>query len=104
MTEYRLNKAEKVSVTINNVAKTKVINGKSIVTYSNYIRLAPNTVYKTDDDAMLNFFRNYKRKVRYTADIERALKQNNVPYEIEFCRSCGGKIKKISYRVVEVME
>lgn len=104
MTEYRLNKAEKVSVTINNVAKTKVINGKSIVTYSNYIRLAPNTVYKTDDDAMLNFFRNYKRKVRYTAEIERALKENKVPYEIEFCRSCGGKVKKISYRVVEVLD
>lgn len=104
MTEYRLNKAEKVSVTINNVAKTKVINGKSIVTYSNYIRLAPNTVYKTDDEAMLNFFRAYKRKVRYTAEIERALKENNVPYEIEMCRSCGGKIKKISYRVVEVLD
>lgn len=104
MTEYRLNKAEKVSVTINNVAKTKVINGKPIVTYSNYIRLAPNTVYKTDDDAMLNFFRNYKRKVRYTAEIERALKENGVPYEIEMCRSCGGKIKKISYRVVEVLD
>ena len=104
MTEYRLNKAEKVSVTINNVAKTKVINGKSIVTYSNYIRLAPNTVYKTDDEAMLNFFRAYKRKVRYTAEIERALKDNNVPYEIELCRSCGGKIKKISYRVVEVLD
>ena len=104
MTEYRLNKAEKVSVTINNVAKTKIINGKSIVTYSNYIRLAPNTVYKTDDEAMLNFFRAYKRKVRYTAEIERALKENNVPYEIELCRSCGGKIKKISYRVVEVLD
>ena len=104
MTEYRLNKAEKVSITINNVAKTKVINGKSIVTYSNYIRLAPNTVYKTDDEAMLNFFRAYKCKVRYTAEIERALKENNVPYEIEMCRSCGGKIKKISYRVVEVLD
>lgn len=104
MTEYRLNKAEKVSVTINNVAKTKVINGKSIVTYSNYIRLAPNTVYKTDDEAMLNFFRAYKRKVRYTAEIERALQENGVPYEIEMCRSCGGKIKKISYRVVEVLD
>lgn len=104
MTEYRLNKAEKVSVTINNVAKTKVINGKSIVTYSNYIRLAPNTVYKTDDEAMLNFFRAYKRKVRYTAEIERALQENGVSYEIEMCRSCGGKIKKISYRVVEVLD
>ena len=104
MTEYRLNKAEKVSVTINNVAKTKDYNGKSIVTYSNYIRLAPNTVYKTDDEAMLNFFRTYKRKVRYTAEIERALQENGVPYEIEMCRSCGGKIKKISYRVVEVLD
>lgn len=104
MTEYRLNKAEKVRVLINNVAKTKIINGKSIVTYSNYINLVPGVVYKTDDEAMLNFFRNYKRKVRYNAEVERALKENNVPYEIEMCRSCGGKIKKISYRPVEVME
>ena len=104
MTEYRLNKAEKVSVTINNVAKTKIINGKSIVTYSNYIRLAPNTVYKTDDEAMLNFFRQYTQKVRYTAEIERALKENNVPYDIEYCRSCGGKIKKISYHPIEVLD
>ena len=104
MTEYRLNKAEKVRVLINNVAKTKVINGKSVVTYSNYINLVPGVVYKTDDEAMLNFFRNYKRKVRYNSEIERALKENNVPYEIEMCRSCGGKIKKISYRPVEVME
>ena len=104
MTEYRLNKAEKVRVLINNVAKTKIINGKSIVTYSNYINLVPGVVYKTDDEAMLNFFRNYKRKVHYNSEIERALKENNVPYEIEMCRSCGGKIKKISYRPVEVME
>lgn len=104
MTEYRLNKAEKVQVTINNVAKTKIINGKSVVTYSNYIRLVPGVIYKTDDEAMLNFFRRYKRKVRYNAETERALKQNNVPYEIEMCRSCGGKIKKISYNPVEVIE
>lgn len=104
MTKYRLNKAEKVSVTVNNVAKTKNYNGKPIVTYSNYIRLAPNTVYETDDEAMLNFFRQYKQKVRYTAEIERALKENNVPYDIEYCRSCGGKIKKISYHPIEVIE
>lgn len=104
MTQYRLNKAENVQVTINNVAKTKQINGKAIVTYSNYIRLVPGKVYQTDDEAMLNFFRNYKRKVRYNAELERALRSNGVPYDIEFCRSCGGKVKKISYRVVEVME
>lgn len=104
MTEYRLNSAEKVQVTINNVAKTKIINGKPIVTYSNYIRLVPGTVYKTDDEAMLNFFRTYRRKVRYNSELEQALKNNNVPYETEYCKSCGGKIKKISYQLVEVME
>lgn len=104
MTQYRLNKAEKVQVAINNVAKTKEMGGKSIVTYSNYIRLAPGKVYETDDEAMLNFFRAYKLKVRYNAELEEALKQNNVPYDIEYCKSCGGKVKKISYTVVEVMD
>lgn len=104
MAKYKLNDAEKVQVTINNVAKTKEMNGKPIVTYSNYIRLAPGVIYETDDEAMLNFFKTYKRKVRYNAELEKALKENNVPYDIEFCRSCGGKVKKISYKVVEVME
>lgn len=104
MTKYKLNKAENVQVTINNVAVTKVIGGRSVVTYSNYIRLVPDKVYETDDEAMLNFFRNYKRKVRYNSHLEEVLKANGVPYEVEYCRSCGGKVKKISYRVVEVME
>ena len=103
MTKYRLNKAEKVQVTINNVAKTKKIGQKSVVTYSNYIRLTPGVIYETDDEAMLGFFRNYKRKARYNPELERALAENKVPYEIEYCRSCGGKIKKISYKVVEVL-
>lgn len=104
MAEYKLNDAEKVRVLINNVAKTKKIGGKEVVTYSNYINLVPGVIYKTDDEAMLNFFKNYKRKVRYNAELERALKQNNVPYEVEFCRSCGGKVKKISYHPVEVLK
>lgn len=104
MAKYRLNNAEKVRVLINNVAKTKTMNGRSVVTYSNYINLVPGVIYETDDEAMLNFFENYKRKVRYNAELEKALKLNKVPYEVEYCRSCGGKIKKISYKVVEVLK
>lgn len=104
MAKYRLNKAEKVVTTINNVARTKMMNGKAIVTYSNYIRLAPNTTYETDDEAMINFFKGYTRKVRYNAELEKALKGNDVPYEVEYCKSCGGKVKKISYHPVEVEE
>lgn len=104
MTKYRLNSAERVPITINMVARTKKIGGRDIVTYNNYVRLAPNTEYKDDDEAFLNFLREYKVKVRYNAEIERALKDNNVPYEVEYCKSCGGKVKKISYHPVEVEE
>lgn len=104
MTQYRLNKAETVPVTINHIAKTKIINGKAIVTYNNFTRLAPDKVYETDDEAMLDFFRTYRRKERYSASLETALKESGVPYEIEYCRSCGGKVKKISYQMIEVLE
>lgn len=102
--KYSLNKAETVPITLNNVARTKVINGKNIVTYSNYIRLVPGKVYETDDEAMLNWFKAYRRKVKHSTALENTLKSNGVHYEIEMCRSCGGRIKKISYQVVEVYE
>lgn len=104
MAKIRLNKAERVAVTINNVARTKKINGRDIVTYSNYIKLVPNQVHETNDEAMIAFFKAYRRKERYNAELERALKENDVPYEIEYCKSCGGRVKKISYQLVEVIE
>lgn len=105
MTKYRLNSAEKVQVTLYNVPKTRVLNtGKKVVTYSNYLKLVPGKVYVTDDEAMLDYFRTYKRKVRFTAYLEKLLQEQSVPYEIEYCKSCGGKVRKISYRVVEVLD
>lgn len=103
MTKYRLNKAENVPITINMVAKTKKIGNREVVTYNNYMRLAPNTEYETDDEAMIEFFKGYKVKIRYNAELENALEANDVPYEVEYCKSCGGKVKKISYHPVEVM-
>lgn len=102
--KYRLNEAETVPVTLYNVAKTKNVNGRDIVTYSNYLRLSPGVEYETDDEAMLNWFKAYRRKVRYNSALELVLKNNNVPYETEMCRSCGGRVKKISYQVVEVYD
>ena len=102
--KYRLNKAETVPVALYNVAKTVNVRGKEIVTYSNYIRLSPGVEYETDDQNMIDWFKAYKRKTRYSADLESALKANDVPYEIEMCKSCGGRVKKISYHVVEVFE
>lgn len=100
--KYRLNKAEAVPLTLYHVPQTKMINGRSLIVDRNYIRLAPDVVYETDDEAMLNFFRTYKRKVKYNKQLEDVLKTNDIPYEIEYCRSCGGKIRKISYMPIEV--
>lgn len=102
--KYRLNKAEIVPIRLYNVAATKNVNGRNIVTYTNSIKLAPNEVYETEDEAMIQWFRDYRRKVRYSKQLENTLKEADVPYVIELCRSCGGKIQKISYQVVEVME
>lgn len=104
MRNYRLNSAERVPITLIAVPQTKTINGKTIISYTNTLRLVPDKVYKTDDEAMLKYLEAYKVEPRYTAEIERALKENNVPYELVYCKSCGGRIKKISYHPVEVEE
>lgn len=104
MAKYKLNNAETKTVTINNVASTRTINGRSTVTYSNYIRLLPNKVYESDDTAMLNFFKQYRRKERYSESLENALKRAGVPYDIEYCKTCGGRVKKITYQLVEVFD
>ena len=104
MAKYRLNSAETLPNTINHVAVTKKVGGKDIVTYSNYIRLVPGKEYETEDPAMIEFFKTYRRKVRHTDTLEALLASSGVPYDIEFCKSCGGRVKKINYQVVEVYD
>lgn len=104
MTKYRLNKAENVPVTIYNVPKTKIIGGKAIAVNEGYIRLSPDVVYETDDKAMLNFFRTNSKLVMYSEQTESILKKFGVPYEIEYCKVCSGRVKKIRYKQVEVLD
>lgn len=103
--KYRLNKAETVPITLYKVAATKRLGGRDVVTFDNYLTLAPGKEYETDDVAMLNWLRDYKREVKQNArQLEEILKANGVPYEVRVCRSCGGKVKAVSYHVVEVYE
>ena len=104
MAKCRLNSAETLPNTINNVAVTKKVSGKDIVTYHNYVRLAPGEVYETDDPATIEFFKSYRRKVKHTNELEATLASSGVPYDIEYCKSCGGRVKKINYQVVIVEE
>lgn len=103
--KYRLNKAETAPTRLRYIPQTKIINGRPIVvTERNYMDLAPGKEYETDDEATLEYLRTYKVKIRYNDQTVRALENEGVPYEIEYCRSCGGKVKKISYSLIEVYE
>ena len=84
MAQYRLNVAETVPVTLYMMPITR--QGK--VTYNNYLRL----------------LKEKTQTVKYKESIENALKDANIDYEIEFCRSCGGRVKKIKYHLIEVIE
>ncbi len=100
MAQYRLNVAETVPVTLYMMPITR--QGK--VTYNNYLRLEPGKVYETDDVATIAYLKEKTQTVKYKESIENALKDANIDYEVEFCRSCGGRVKKIKYHLIEVVE
>lgn len=74
------------------------------VSYSHFQRLEPGKVYDTDDPAQMEYIREHTERVRYNAAIEKSLKDAGIKYEVIRCKSCGGRIRKIEYKNVEVIE
>lgn len=95
---YRLIEAIDVPMTLN-LVKT----GKSGGQVYRRMTLQPHTWYDTEGDMMLEkSLMETKTKRAYTPELERTLKETGADYEITRCRSCGGKVTKISFYVVEV--
>ena len=104
MTQYRLIPAITVPTILRPLAVTVQYGNRDVVKHDGFIRLEPGKLYETADEVLLNSLRNYTFSSRFNQTLENELKANDVPYEIERCRSCGGKIKKIKYHPVEVIE
>ena len=100
MVQYRLIDVETSPVTLRMFPKT--VKGR--ISYGHYQTLNPGVTYETDDPAQIDYLKNQKIKARYNANLEQVLKDAGVPYEVIRCRSCGGKVKKIEYSQVEVIE
>lgn len=67
--------------------------------------LKPNVTYEHDDDDIFKAaLKDAKVQVRYTPEMENMLKDNKVPYDVKVCKSCGGKMRKLEYCAVEVIE
>ena len=69
------------------------------------IRLVPGKKYKIpEDQTLLKELQNVTETEKYTEAKEAALKASNIPYETVYCKSCGGRVKKLKYHIVEVVE
>lgn len=70
-----------------------------------YVILDPKKKYAIPDDKIL--LESLKTKTiqkRYDSTMEALLKQADVPYEIKRCSSCGGRIQKLFYKPIVVVE
>lgn len=100
MVTYKLIDAIKVPLTISVASKKD-----GYVRYG-YTRLEPNKVYEVPegDTVLLNSLKNAKSKKGYSEKLEALLQECGANYKVEYCQSCGGKVRKIEYYVIEVME
>lgn len=57
----------------------------------------------SDDKFVTSLLKNSVVQKNYTPQLEELLKSANVDYTIDFCKTCGGKVKKLSYSVIEVV-
>lgn len=100
MAKYKLISAIDVPMTLN---VATLSNG---YTKYGHIRLIPGKIYELpeNDPPLVNSLRKAKLKKNYSVELEEALKKTNTPYEVKMCQSCGGRVKKIEYSVVEIIE
>lgn len=90
---------------IDNVITINVAESRNGHTHYGHLKLEPNKIYTTDGDTILeNSLRKYELKKVYTEQLENALKQAGVPYEVKMCRQCGGRKRNLFYNPVEVFE
>ena len=96
---YKLIDAIDTPITLN-VARR--VNG---YTKYGYLRLNPGTKYELpEDESVLDAIKEAKKTVRYSKKAEDALKACGAVYEKKMCPTCGGKVLKIEYYLVEVVE
>lgn len=99
MAYYKLIDAITVPMTINIATRQ---NG---YTKYGHIRLEPHKEYEIpNDDLLLKSLKTATSRQKYSEELEKLLEETGATYKVELCKSCGGKVKKIVYNVVEVID
>jgi len=76
-------------------------NGEAVPTR---FHLYSGDIYDTEGDHLIEeSLRRAVKKLPYNPKIEEKFKASGVDYDIEVCSSCGGKRRKIIYKVVKFL-
>lgn len=96
---YKLVDVIDVPMTLNVARKVKGY------TKYGHIRLHPGMKYEIPtEEGLLDALKEATTKTRWSRELEEAMKAMNVNYRVIQCPTCGGRVKKIEYHVVEVVE
>lgn len=71
----------------------------------NHHTLYPNTRYSTyvNDPVFMDALLKATAEVKFTEEGQTALDLAGIEYELKLCKACGGRVKKLKYRPVEVI-
>lgn len=99
MAYYKLIDAIDTPVNLN------VVTRENGVTAYKRMRLNPGKKYAIPDDKTLfQSITEATTRIRYSEAFIKALDDCHARYEVKMCPSCGGRVKKIEYHLVEVVE
>lgn len=75
----------------------------SAIVYSS-ITLYPGKQYELPEKDILDQLLRAKKKINYSSAAEAKLQSLGIKYEKKLCKACGGKVLKLEYNVVEVVD
>lgn len=70
-----------------------------------FYTLRPGKKYEehVDDEVFMEAILDAHKKIMYTPEKEKLLKNTGARYEVVTCKSCGGRVKKIDLWLVEAV-
>ena len=69
-----------------------------------YVTIHPEKHYKLlSDEMMAQISEKFKEKRKYSESLERTLKEAGMEYKVVQCKTCGGRVRKLEYKTVEVV-
>lgn len=78
-------------------------NGK--YSYYHFVKMKPDEEYELPEDQLLvQSLLNATDTKMYNKNLEERLQEAGIEYSVEMCPSCRGRVKKIKYKMVEVVD